>query len=72
MFGEWYKPGCMLEYPVGGTAAIVDALVRGLEKFGGRLSLGSHVEEIVMEAGRAVGVRLRGGRVSFLISFASE
>ncbi|KAL3679159.1 hypothetical protein R1sor_022115 [Riccia sorocarpa] len=62
MFGEWYKPGCMLEYPVGGTAAIVNALVRGLEKFGGSLALGSHVDEIVVEAGRAVGVRLRGGR----------
>ncbi|KAL3679153.1 hypothetical protein R1sor_022109 [Riccia sorocarpa] len=62
MFGELYKPGCMLEYPVGGTAAIVNALVRGLEKFGGSLALGSHVDEIVVEAGRAVGVRLRGGR----------
>lgn len=64
MFGEWYQPGCTLEYPVGGSAAIVDALVRGLEKHGGRLALGSHVDEILVEGGRAVGVRLRGGKVS--------
>ncbi|BBN17915.1 hypothetical protein MPTK1_7g17990 [Marchantia polymorpha subsp. ruderalis] len=63
MFGEWYQPGCTLEYPVGGSAAIVDALVRGLEKHGGRLALGSHVDEILVEGGRAVGVRLRGGKV---------
>nr|KAJ0192711.1 hypothetical protein LSAT_V11C800403610 [Lactuca sativa] len=27
MFAEWYKPGCSLEYPVGGTGALVEALV---------------------------------------------
>lgn len=64
MFGEWYKPGCVLEYPRGGTGAIVDALVRGLQKYQGRLSLNSHVDAIVMENGRAVGVKLRSGQVS--------
>jgi hypothetical protein len=44
MFGEWYKPGCTLEYPVGGVGALIDALVRGLEKHGGKMSLNSHVE----------------------------
>lgn len=62
MFSEWYKPGCCLEYPLHGSGAIVDALVRGLQKFGGRLSLRSHVENIVVEDGRAIGVRLRGGQ----------
>ncbi|QHO20930.1 Prolycopene isomerase [Arachis hypogaea] len=62
MFAEWYKPGCCLEYPLDGTAAIVDALIRGLEKFGGRISLRSHVEKIVVENGRAVGVKLRSGQ----------
>eukprot|EP01018_Ginkgo_biloba_P023710 Gb_39487 [translate_table: standard] len=61
MFAEWYKPGCVLEYPLYGTGAIVNALVQGMEKFGGRLALGSHVEEIVVEGGRAVGVRLTSG-----------
>ncbi|XP_026411281.1 prolycopene isomerase, chloroplastic-like isoform X2 [Papaver somniferum] len=62
MFAEWYKPGCTLEYPLHGSGAIIDALVRGLEKFGGRISLGSHVEQIVVENGRAVGVKLRSGQ----------
>lgn len=62
MFGEWYKPGATLEYPMGGTGAIVDALIRGLEKHGGRLCLNKHVEEVVVEGGRAAGVQLRGGK----------
>lgn len=64
MFAEWYKPGCSLEYPLHGTGAVVDALVRGMQKFGGRLSLRSHVENIVVENGRAIGVKLRSGQVS--------
>lgn len=28
MFGEWYKPGCTLDFPIGGSQAMVDALVR--------------------------------------------
>ncbi|KAI5356372.1 hypothetical protein PRUPE_1G581000 [Prunus persica] len=62
MFAEWYKPGCCLEYPLHGSGAIVDGLVRGLKKFGGRISLGSHVEKIVVENGRATGVKLRSGQ----------
>lgn len=69
MFAEWYKPGCSLEYPLHGTGALVDALVRGLQKFGGRLSLRSHVEEIVVENNRATGVKLRSGQVSSLNSY---
>ena len=63
MFAEWYKPGCSLEYPLHGSGAVVDALVRGLQKHGGRLSLGAHVERIVVENGRAIGVKLRSGQV---------
>lgn len=64
MFAEWYKPNCSLEYPLHGSGAVVDALVRGLQKFGGRISLRSHVENIVVEDGRAIGVKLRNGQVS--------
>lgn len=64
MFAEWYKSGCSLEYPLGGTGAIIDALVSGIEKFGGRLTLRSHVEKILIENGRAVGVKLQSGQVS--------
>ncbi|KAM7482089.1 hypothetical protein LguiB_006672 [Lonicera macranthoides] len=62
MFAEWYKPGCCLEYPLQGTGAVVDALVRGMQKFGGRISLKSHVENIVVENGKAIGVKLRSGQ----------
>ncbi|GAV63296.1 NAD_binding_8 domain-containing protein [Cephalotus follicularis] len=62
MFAEWYKPGCSLEYPLHGSGAIIDALVQGMQKFGGRLSLGSHVEKIVVENDRAIGVKLRSGQ----------
>ncbi|CAI0439525.1 unnamed protein product [Linum tenue] len=62
MFAEWYKPGCSLDYPIHGSGAIVEALVRGLEKFGGRISLRSHVNKIVVENNRAIGVELRSGQ----------
>ncbi|KAH9750847.1 Amino oxidase domain-containing protein [Citrus sinensis] len=62
MFAEWYKPGCSLEYPLHGSGALVNALVRGIEKFGGRLSLRSHVEKIVVENDRATGVKLSSGQ----------
>ncbi|MCF4965846.1 phytoene desaturase family protein [Nostoc sp. CMAA1605] len=52
-----------VEYPVGGSAAIVNALVRGLEKWGGKLRLGCHVEQILVESGKVTGVRLRNGEV---------
>lgn len=44
---------------MGGSEAIINALIRGLEKHGGRLLLRSHVDQIVMENGRAAGVALR-------------
>jgi len=61
MFNEWYRPDCHLEFPRGGSGAMIDALVRGLTKRGGKLLLGSHVEEVMIEGGRASGVRLRDG-----------
>ncbi|KAL4428146.1 hypothetical protein ABPG75_002235 [Micractinium tetrahymenae] len=63
MFSQWYSPDCYLEFPRGGSQAMVDALVRGVEKHGGRLRLRSHVEQILFEGGKAAGVRLRGGRI---------
>ncbi|MEA5519008.1 NAD(P)/FAD-dependent oxidoreductase [Limnoraphis robusta] len=61
MFAEWYRPEVVLDYPVGGSAALVEAMVRGLKKYGGDLKLGAHVEQVLVENNRAVGVRLRGG-----------
>ena len=61
MFNEWYKPRSVLEFPRGGSQAMVDALARGVTKRGGRVCVRSHVDEILLEGGRAAGVRLRGG-----------
>jgi phytoene dehydrogenase-like protein len=62
MFADWYRPGVMLDYPVGGSGALVDALVRGLERHGGQLMLNAHVEQVLVENDRAVGVCLRSGK----------
>ena len=61
MFADWYRPNVKLDYPVGGSAALVEALVRGLKKYGGELRLGATVAEILIEGKRAVGVRLKNG-----------
>ncbi|MEC4811728.1 MAG: NAD(P)/FAD-dependent oxidoreductase [Scytonema sp. PMC 1069.18] len=62
MFADWYRPGVVLDYPVGGSGALVNALVRGLERYSGQLMLNAHVEEVLVESDRAVGVRLRNGK----------
>ena len=46
---------------MGGTGAIIDAMVKLLQSQGGRLRLNSQVEEILVEDGRAAGVRLVSG-----------
>jgi phytoene dehydrogenase-like protein len=46
--------------PVGGARSITEALVRRLREFGGSLQLGTHVDEIRVRHGRAVGVRTSG------------
>lgn len=61
MLGERSSVG--VEYPVGGSGAIIDALVRGLHRWGGQMRLGTHVEQILVESGRAVGVRLLNGEI---------
>jgi phytoene dehydrogenase-like protein len=66
MFADWYRPGVVLDYPVGGSGALVDALLRGLQRKGGQLRLNAHVEEILVEGNgmtkQAVGVKLRNGQ----------
>ncbi|MEV5596497.1 NAD(P)/FAD-dependent oxidoreductase [Streptomyces sp. NPDC052496] len=47
--------------PVGGAGALTEALVRRLEARGGVLRCGERVAEVVVRAGRAVGVRTAGG-----------
>ncbi|MGB0130794.1 phytoene desaturase family protein [Chlorobium sp.] len=50
-----------INYPIGGSGRIPEALCRGLEKFGGRVRYRSEVTEIIVENGIARGVRLAGG-----------
>ncbi|MDJ0703308.1 MAG: NAD(P)/FAD-dependent oxidoreductase [Leptolyngbyaceae cyanobacterium MO_188.B28] len=57
MFGE--RSQTVVDYPIGGGKAIVEALVRGLQRWGGELRLGTHVEKILVEKNRAIGVTLR-------------
>ncbi|KAL3152692.1 hypothetical protein ABBQ38_012286 [Trebouxia sp. C0009 RCD-2024] len=58
MLMERNREGSTIDYPMGGTSSIVDALRRGIEKHGGKIMLGSHVEEILVKGGKANGVRI--------------
>jgi phytoene desaturase len=49
-----------VHYAMGGTGAIVRAMVRLIEGQGGRLRTGAEVEQITVRGGRATGVRLAG------------
>ena len=63
MLSDFYREGVRLDFPKGGTASIVDALVRGVTKHDGcHLLLNAHVDKVEVEDGRAVGVRV-GGRL---------
>ncbi|MBD0334025.1 MAG: FAD-dependent oxidoreductase [Cyanobacteria bacterium Co-bin13] len=61
MFGE--RHASVVDYPLGGSGAIIAALVRGLERWGGELRLNAHVDQILVESDRVAGVRLRHGEV---------
>lgn len=61
LFGEWFSDDACLDYPLGGSAAVVDALVRGLERHGGHLRLGTPVESLLMDDDRCIGVRCSSG-----------
>lgn len=61
MLGE--RTHSVIDYPLGGSGAIVSTLVRGLRRWGGELRLNAHVEKILVEKGKVIGVRLRNGEV---------
>lgn len=48
-------------YVVGGSRAIIGLIEENLRRLGGQLRLNARVEKILVENGRAVGVRLAGG-----------
>ncbi|MCP9777907.1 MULTISPECIES: hypothetical protein [unclassified Cyanobium] len=45
LFGEWFDPDAALDSPIGGSRAVVEALVHGLELQAGRLQCRSPVVE---------------------------
>jgi len=61
LFGGWFQPDAALDYPLGGSPAVAEALVRGLRRHGGDLRCGVAVAQILVEGGRAVGVELTSG-----------
>jgi len=60
-------PGMVHTYPIGipigGSGALVDALMRCLREHGAEFRDRVHVEKVLTQAGRATGVRLAGGEV---------
>jgi len=58
LFNEWFKPDAYLEYPLGGSESVVNALVRGFKKNGGKLLLSSKVKNINFTRDTATGVTL--------------
>ena len=52
-----------VSFALGGTGTVVAGLARLFGELGGELRLNSEVQEIVVEGGRATGVRLGDGRV---------
>ena len=63
-FKEWYmNKDAALEWPIGGSSAIVDCLTRGVEKHGGSVHLRSSVQMITTDNGgkTATGVVTKGG-----------
>jgi len=64
MMADMYKRDTCLDFPKGGNEELVGALVRGIEKHDGcKVLLRAHVEEVLVESQRAVGVRLSDGRI---------
>mmetsp|Transcript_1532 Transcript_1532/g.2049 ORF Transcript_1532/g.2049 Transcript_1532/m.2049 type:complete len:667 (-) Transcript_1532:89-2089(-) len=60
---RFFEESACYSVPIGGTCALGDTLVRGLEKFGGKIQLNAHVDEVIVENGRATGVRLKNGKI---------
>lgn len=50
-----------VHFPIGGTGALVDGLVRLIEGQGGQVRCGAEVQRITLRGRRAVGVELAGG-----------
>ncbi|KER09170.1 MAG: amine oxidase [[Candidatus Thermochlorobacteriaceae] bacterium GBChlB] len=61
-----------INYPIGSSGAIANALVDGIRKFGGKVRFAAPVDEILMKNGSAVGVRLQNGEEHFAKAIVSN
>ncbi|KAJ1496320.1 phytoene dehydrogenase family protein [Baffinella frigidus] len=59
--GDLHRKGAVLDYPVGGSAAVCESLVESMENNGGTLMLRTPVEKILIENGKACGVVTKNG-----------
>ena len=62
LFEEWFDPSACLEYPLGGSEAIVDALVNGFQKNDGEIIFSSRIESINFDKNIATGINLENGK----------
>lgn len=62
IFGQAYMTSRVAAYPLGGSEALTNLLVREYEALGGRIEYNSVVEKIRVEGNRAVGLILADGR----------
>ena len=58
LFNEWFNPEAYLEYPIGGSESVVNALIKGFKKNGGELLLSSKIKNINFIKEFATGVTL--------------
>ncbi len=61
LVAEHYLHGAA--YPVGGSSRIAATILPVIEAAGGHVAVAADVEQVVVEDGRAAGVRLAGGRI---------
>ena len=63
MVEDFYREGAVMDFPRGGSAGIVDALARGVTKKSGcSVRTSTPVSEVIVEDGRAAGVKLAYGK----------
>ena len=51
---RFFEEDAAFSVPIGGTSQLGETIQRGLEKFGGKLQLNAHVDEILVEDGQPV------------------
>lgn len=52
-----------VHYAMGGTGAIINAMIKLIEEQGGQIQLEAEIDEILVENGKAKGIRLKSGEI---------